>query len=681
MEYLGNTIAVTVEDLTRSDGGDAVMTRGNYNNLVSRGNITVLRPGKGLGHPALIEYASLPQRFKDKFESKYGNPERILAREREQLRMDEQARSFYASFRLEDGTALKSDKQEEYLLNASVLLYLIGLENTQRSRRHMSGNSTPVNWDGIYGRCESLRATYGHTLPESTRCLREKMREFRRDGYSCLVSKKLSNTNSTKITAAAGRYIIALKRSVVPVYTIQQIFDKFNSEAERKGFKPLKSINTLLQYLDRPEVVAQWKDRESGELAAKNLLQRKFDTILPTRRDTLWYEDGTRLNLYYKKYVPGEGYKAAALQVCEVVDAFSEVLIGCNISEAENFESIYEALRNAVENTGFLPVELVTDNQGGTRRGDAQAFLAKIAKVARTTTPNNPTSKTIEAIFGRFQKQVLHQYWYFTGQNITARSEKSRVNAEFVLANVQSLPTREEVIATYMSCREQWNSMPHPEYLRPRKQLYAESVNEEAVAVSPVLAKELFWLRTRDEVAYTASGITITINKQQYKYEVIGADGMPDVRFLSSNAGRKFVVEYDPHNMETVRLNLLDKNYGLQYVCDAKPYIRNHRAIQDQKEGERSFIALQDMANKKERVRRDLQNHALEMEFGVAPEQHGLQTPRLKGITDKEYERFADEIMAETAEVATVPDELPTSIGRIEKEQSNMDIISILDRM
>ena len=69
------------------------------------------------------------------------------------------------------------------------------------------------------------------------------------------------------------------------------------------------------------------------------------------------------------------------------------------------------------------------------------------------------------------------------------------------------------------------------------------------------------------------------------------------------------------------------------------------------------------------------------MEFGVAPEQHGLQTPRLKGITDKEYERFADEIMAEMHDATNKSDELPTSIGLVEKEQSNMDIISILDRM
>lgn len=679
MEYLGNIIAVTVEDLTRASDGAAVMTRANYNNLVNRKVITVLRPGKGLGHPALIEYASLPQRFKDSFEAKYGKPEKILGREREGLKLDEGARNFYADYRLEDGTSLKSDKQEEYTINASVLQYLVELENTQRSRRHMSGNSTPVNWDGIYDQCERLRDEYCHTLPKSTARLRDKIREYRRDGYRCLVSGKLSNSNSTKITAEAGRYIIALKRSRVPVYNTQQLFDKFNEEAETRGFKPLQSINTLVQFLGRPEVVAQWKSAESGELAAKNLLQRKFATDLPTRRDSLWYEDGTKLNLYYKTYVPGVGYKAASLNVCEVIDAFSETFIGCNISAQEDFESIYEAVRNAVENTGVMPVEFVTDNQGGTKRTDARAFFARIAKLSRPTTPHNPTSKTIEAIFGRFQDQVLHQYWFFTGTNVTAKG-RSKLNTEFIIENVDSLPTKEEVISIYMGCRQQWNSMPHPQYLRPRMQLYQESENEGSIKMNEALMRDVFWLRSRDAIAYTTSGITITVNKVAYQYEVMNAEGMPDVRFLSNNAGRKFVVEYDPHNMEKVRLCTED-SYGLQFVTEARPYIRNHRAMQDQEDGERSFIVRQDYANKKERVRRDLENHALELEFGVAPEQHGLRTPRLKGISNKEYERLADEIMSESQAAAAIPDELPRTIGQVEKQESNFDTISILDRM
>ena len=48
-----------MHELTRSDDGEAVMSRSAYDHLVTRGRVNVLRPGKGLGSYALIEYLSL----------------------------------------------------------------------------------------------------------------------------------------------------------------------------------------------------------------------------------------------------------------------------------------------------------------------------------------------------------------------------------------------------------------------------------------------------------------------------------------------------------------------------------------------------------------------------------------------------------------------------------------------
>ena len=79
MQRFGHTIVVTVEDLTRSDDGEPVMTMNNYRNLVRRKQLNILRPGKGLGCCALIEYPSLPERFRHKFEAKYGDPEELLS--------------------------------------------------------------------------------------------------------------------------------------------------------------------------------------------------------------------------------------------------------------------------------------------------------------------------------------------------------------------------------------------------------------------------------------------------------------------------------------------------------------------------------------------------------------------------------------------------------------------------
>ena len=39
-----------------------------------------------------------------------------------------------------------------------------------------------------------------------------------------------------------------------------------------------------------------------GEIAFKNEFIPQFDTKLPDMPNTLWYGDGTKLNLYYKDY-------------------------------------------------------------------------------------------------------------------------------------------------------------------------------------------------------------------------------------------------------------------------------------------------------------------------------------------------------------------------------------------
>ena len=681
MEVFNNILCVTVRELTGGEDGEVVMTYDNYKKLCLRNRLTVVRPGKGMDSYALVDWASIPERFKKKFITKYGDPEQKMREQDGILKYDQAAREFFTAYRLPDGKELKSEVQSEYVINASVLNRLIERYNRQRSCRNMAGNSTPISWDGIIAESERLRSQYGHTLPKNRARLQDKMRQYRSQGYQCLVSGKLTNINAVKLMPDGQRLAIALKRSRVPVYTNMQIFERYNELAMANGWKPLKSPATMTQFLNRPEVKIQWFDATNGELAAKQVYNRQNVTIMPDKRDSIWYGDGTKLNLFYKVYTP-QGYKLATLQVFEVIDAYSECFIGYNISQTECFESMYEAYRMAIELTGHLPVELIYDNQGGTRREDAKEWLKKLATCSRPTAPYNAASKSIESIFGRFQRQVLHKYFGYTGGNITSKSESSRPNMEFIEANVNSLPTFEELCGIYAEARQEWNHMKHYKYDRPRVELYESSRNEESVVLTDALRRELFWVTSQKECKFTARGLQITINKQKYIYDVYGKDGYTDMSFRRDNTGRSFYVQYDPHDMSKVRLCTKD-DYGYQCVAVGEPYMATHRAMQDQKEGERAFLFRMIDTNKLERVRRHINGLQLEMEHGVAPEQHGLVTPRPKGISDREYEYYADLIRTEQDGIHESCSTIPVAIGQQEKEISNMtfDEIKALDRM
>ena len=687
MSISGNILKVTYTDLTRTDNGDAVMSMQCYKSLLRRSRINVVVRGGGLGRTAEVEWSSLPERFKVKFIAKYGDPEAALMRQNNMITFDDKAREFFAGYTLPDGSGLKEDKQQEYLVNASVLNKLLEMETNQRRQRAQKGNRTPVSWENIFAQCEAFRTSYGHTLPKNTARLRDKMREYAREGYGCLVSRKIGNTNTTKITDDVAEWLLAQKVSVNPVYTIGQIFTLYNEIAPSKGWKAIKSTQTLLEFFERPDIKPQWYAVEQGSQRANNLFLRQHRTMMASCRDALWYIDGTKVNLCFKFWDKDARQNKIGTTSCiYVMDAFSEVFVGHYICARETFLTTYEALRNAFEATGFLPYELVSDNQAGFTSKAAERWRAKLGCISHTTTPENGKSKSIESAFGRFQAQVLHQFINYTGGNITAKSSKTKIDPRVTLQNVDALPTYEEVVAANEACIKQWNSMPHPKFAgKSRLQVYQESVNPQAIALTDVIREKVFYIATEKPSTFRASGIEIMVRGQKYVYEVFKGPQQPDYEWRRKNTGREFVVEYDPHDMSKVRLCKDDKEYGLQFDTWAEPYMTIHRAMQDQVEGERAGIMAALSANRKEIVRRDLETRALQQKFGNGYESVGYNAPLPQGVSLTEYEKLAAEITREDRmtgmEDPQVSEVLPDTVAQLQKVQSNFDPIAALDRL
>lgn len=679
MRYKDNILRVTYTELTRSDDGPAIMSTSCYKLLVWRGNIKVIERGGGLGKEAEVEWASLPERFKVKYIAKYGNPEDALLRHNSMLTFDEKAREFFAGYILPDGTLLKEDKQHEYLVNASVLNRLLEMETTQQRQRNQKGNRTPVSWDNIMLQCEEYRVNYGHTLPRSAARLRSKMREYAQSGYESLVSGKIGNTNTSKITAEVAEWLLAHKNSVNPVYSISQLLEQYNEAARENGWKAIRSAQTLLEFFNRPDIKPQWYAVEQGSQRANNLFLRQNRTIMASCRDALWYIDGTKVNLYFKFWDAKAGKTRIGTTNCiYVMDAHSEVFVGWYMCEKETFLTTYEALRHAFERTGFMPYELVSDNQAGFTSKAAKRWRAKLDTISHTTTPENGKSKTIEAAFGRFQAEVLHQYINYTGGNITAKSSKTKIDLSRITQNVESLPTYEDVKAANEDSIRKWNSLPHPKFAgKSRLEVYMASVNPQAIPLTDVIKDKVFYIATEKPSTFRASGIEVTLNGEKKVYEVFSGPNTPDLEWRRKNTGREFIVEYDPHDLSRVRLCIDDPNYGLQFNTWAEPYMYIHRAIQDQVEGERTSIIAVLNANKKEIVRRDLETRSLQMKYGVGYESAGYSAPLPQGVSRKEYIRFAEEIQAEDrlrAEeaVTDATEVLPETPAQAQKQLSNM---------
>lgn len=674
MELYRNRVCVSFDELVTADGGEPVISGATLQKILYRNPSLRMSRGGGLDNYVRIDYYLLRDTYRARYEAKYGDPsakiKEMQNKQRLDLTIDTKARAFYEDYRyMKRGAEVSlTDKLiDEYTINASVLNRLISEIDNRAAYRRTRGGSTTGLLSTVTALYEELRDVYAHTLPANADRLKDKIARYRKEGYASLISGKIGNSNTTVITEDAGRYIVALKRSAVPVYNDAQIFAKYNTDAPARGWKPLKSIQSLRQYLNSPAVEPLWYDAVHGELKAHQRYSRKNKTEMPTMRDSLWYGDGTKLNLYYKEYVAGKGWQVKTTQVYEVVDAYSETLLGYCISDAENYESQYAAYRMAVQKSGHKPYELVHDNQGGHNKiGD---FLDKIAaRLHRPTAPYSGQSKTIESIFGRFQAQVLHKDWRFTGQNITTKKENSRANLERIHANIDKLYTLDELKAVYAKMRDEWNAMAHPATGVSRAEMYANSVNPETPEVTVYDMVDMFWITTKKASTYTDNGIKIKVDKKEYQYEVLTAYGKPDYDFRRHNFGEKFIIKYDPADMANVRLYTKERNGALRFAAIAGPYVTVHRNLQEQAAGDRAFIAANIEANNKARVARQVEGELIALEHGTAPEQQGLNRPRPAGMKKSQAEQIDREIRRRRRKIANAEVFSP---GRVTKTLSN----------
>ena len=657
MEIYGKIKCVTFPELV-SQG--RILSKPNYDKKVREGKLRVVRPGKGAGSYALIAYTSLPDLIREAYDKLYPNAQEEM---KEQLmsniiRSDNKAVEFYKIYKPQ----ISLPRQAEYVLNAEVMNEMIRVEKETEGLHKKCGYSRKsVVWETVQGTCEKLRVQYGHTLPVNATRLREKFNAYKRLKYAALINRNTGNQVARKISPDEARLLLKLRRSIVPRYTEAQIFEEYNRQAVERGLNIIKSPTTVKNYLYDPAVMPMWYAAVYGMQKWKSKYSSLMKTSLPQMRDALWYGDGTKLNLYYKN----EQGKMCTTSVYEVMDTYSETLLGYDIAPNENFDSQYRAYRMAVETSGSRPYEIVTDNQGGHKKGDATGFFQRLTILHRPTMPYNGQSKTIESAFGRFQAQVLHAIWYFTGQNVNAKKMNSKPNMEFIEENAYALPTLEELKVIYKECRDRWNNEEkHFATGIPHIEMYRMSENPEAQPVTEIDRMQMFWLCNPKPVTYTNYGLQIEINKQKYHYDVYDSDGLRDESWALQNIGREFTVMYDPMDMTRVEL-WRNTATGAKYSATATPKVSISRATQERTPEQSSFMRQTIDRNKETMAAIQLEGERFDLDERIAAELFGLSTPKPKNVSKKKMDECREKY--DRGELA-IPLSLPEKRKRDEDE-------------
>lgn len=653
-EYYNNTLCVQAGWLY---GEGEIITFTNYKNLLNRNWLNVVRRGCK-GTPALVEFDTIPSRFKSVIVEKVGDPYKTAKnyRFKDYLKNDLEAVKYFNSFTLENGEALPQKNIAEYVACAIILnavQTVVG--DTRRARRTLRGGTTKI-WEKVSEIIQDLpQHQYPHNLPANPRRLREKSRKYQKEGYYSLIHKGFCNKNSEKINDDAKSWLLARWADRVnKVASTKQLFNEYNNRATTEGWKQLKEESTIYNYLHQEEIMHLWYGHRYGELKSKEKFAYQHSTKLPSMRDSLWYSDGTKLNYFF---ITEDG-KVSTCQVYEVMDAYSEVLLGYHISPTEDYEAQYFAFKMAAKISQRRPYQLSFDGQGGHSKLEAGDLFSKLARLSIKTQPYNGKSKTIESAFGRFQQQFLKQDWYFTGQNITTKSDESKANMEFITANKSNLPTLSEIKERYAQRRKEWNSAPHHATGKPRIEMYLSSENPETAPIELWDMVDLFWLQRNKPVMLSAYGLQFTEKKVQYNYMKYTEDGMPDLKWLQTNIDTKFTVKFDPEDMTIIQI-YKDTPLGLRHEATLTTKVEIHRGKQEQEEWEAGFIKKINDANKE--LRKDAVESMDEIleQHGMSAEDYGLNSPKIKGVNSKRKKQTKKRKVSNE------------DFGKFQKEESN----------
>ncbi|MDO6808120.1 hypothetical protein Q4603_05855 [Zobellia galactanivorans] len=641
--------------------GANVMSRSNYKYYQRTKTLQVLRNGGGPNTPALVAWASVPEKYREVIIDRFGDPEKTdgCIQFMQHLEQDINAIRFYKMHTLPNGNGIPEPNQARYASEAAILNAVNDIFQNRilRTRTIGTGGLTDA-WKKMAAIIKDLpHHKWPHSLPKNHRSLKRKYKAYLEDGYESLIHGGHAQKNAEKINDHAKLWLLARwSDRVRKVANMAQLLSEYNEKAAEDGWKKLKEEKTLHNYLYQPEVKSMWYGYRYGELKAKEKYSFQNSTKMPTLRDSLWYADGTKLNFFYKD----ENGKRATCQVYEVMDAFSEVFLGYHVSKTEDFEAQYFAFKMAVKNSGHRPYEVRFDGQGGHKKLVSGNFMNKLAHLAIKTTPYNGKSKTIESAFGRFQSQYLKRLWFFTGQNITAKKDESQFNVEMILANTENLPTLKEAIEAYEQCRLEWNQSLHYDTNRPRIDMYLGSKNPKAPAIDMLEMVDIFWIERQQPVKLTAYGLTFTEKKQKYTYMVYNEDRMPDFDFLEQNIDRKFHIKYDPDDMGLIYLYEMTP-LGLRRVTAAETKIETARNIQEQEKWEAEYYQKVASKAKEKRIEKRDEVDSILAKFNMLPEDYGLNSPKLKGL----------ETRKKSAKKKAVARDL--TIGEYQKALSNME--------
>ncbi len=481
MQYYGKIACISFQELTSEP--NPIMSVSNYKKQKRNNKINVINAGKGLGNQALVEIATMPQRFQDRIKEKYGDMKDDILKNwfSSHFSVNPKARTYYTQYRFDNGDALPPEHINEYTINASVIEAVIAVMNdTVLKRKAMKGKA--VNWSEMAGAISYYQEEFGHTLPLSPNRFKKRVNEFLASGYESLISRKFRNQNRRKVTIGIESLICGLGAMAEHPYdtVVAEMYNQFVT-GEIEVYDPETGE------LFNPE---DFTDKDGNPMVlskgtiANYLKQPKTKALLAKVHQTQWDFNNSQ-RPYHLRHSPNYALSKISLDDRDLprpmpdnnkvkayyaYDVVSGAVIGYAHNRKKTGELFLDCMRNmfqTLDRNGFyVPAELEVEHHLVRDFADGLMQAKVVFPLIQWCNPGNSRQKRAEH-FNRFKKYGVEKRHQLNVGRWWAKLEANRPKVEKVYDednNTYKVPTYsyEQLVADDIAMINEYNSQQHP---------------------------------------------------------------------------------------------------------------------------------------------------------------------------------------------------------------------------
>ena len=494
MELYNNTVCFPANQYFHeySDApgkGDVVkenyVAYGTYCSQIDRDIIKIVRQGKGEGSYALIDFESIPRKYKEQIKKDYDNPQLAAAEQTfiNRISKDEKAFVFFANYRYPDGTGLNNGSTDNITMwgNSASVLNAIRDEYRDHVAERAKLGKKPLKTVFFINvaaklRFDAVQKQYPNNLPTNGRRLQTKFDNYLKNSYSSLIKNYKGNENSVKINDKLLKLLVFIASMPTRPYNTKvveyylefmqgkrEFYDKNTGEVfdpadylDKDG-KIIEFTETAVwQRLNQPGIQVVVDKKRYGHKDYNDIHRphrhRRTPKYASSKislddRDLIWKDKDTkkRVKAYY------------------AYDVASGCRVGSAYSDDKNEELFLDCLRDMFvfcDRNGFgMPLEVEVENHLVNKFFDD---LQRMFPILTICAPGNSQEKRAEH-FNRSVKYSVEKNNHPGGGRWWLKSKYNRIGVDKVDDEFkQTFKQRDRLIIDDIQDTLEYNNAKHP---------------------------------------------------------------------------------------------------------------------------------------------------------------------------------------------------------------------------